>query len=94
VIARSFARIHRRNLVAQGIVALTFHDEADYERAAVGQTWSLPHVRAELAAGSVTVTARIEDTGDELVLRHDLTPKEREILVCGGLLEYLRRQRS
>lgn len=42
VIAKSFARIHRRNLVAQGIVALTFADDAEYDKAEVGQTWKLP----------------------------------------------------
>src|SRR5437588_8517457 len=41
VIAKSFARIHRRNLIAQGIVALTFAEESDYDRAEVGQCWSL-----------------------------------------------------
>src|SRR5919197_2942257 len=86
----SFARIHRRNLVAQGILALTFADEADYEKAEVGQTWTLPDVRSELERGDELITARIEDTGDEIKLRHDLAPKEREILVAGGLLSYLR----
>jgi aconitate hydratase len=90
VFARSFARIHRRNLVAQGILALTFADEADYDKAEVGQTWALPHVRRELEGGADRITARIEDTGDELRLRHDLAPKEREILLAGGLLRYLR----
>jgi aconitate hydratase len=90
VIAKSFARIHRRNLVAQGIVALTFADEDDHGRAEVGQTWSLPKLREELEAGSDTITARIED-GGELALTHDLTAKEREVLLCGGLLELLRR---
>src|SRR5437764_366787 len=42
VFAKSFARIHRRNLIAQGIVAVTFADEADYDRANVGDTWRLP----------------------------------------------------
>ena len=90
VIAKSFARIHRRNLVAQGILALTFADEADYDRAEVGQTWTLPRVREELQSDADTVTAQIEETGDQVVLTHDLAPKEREILVRGGLLEYLR----
>jgi aconitate hydratase len=94
VIAKSFARIHRRNLVAQGIVALTFDDESDHEKADVGQCWKLPRLREELEAGSDTITACIEDTGDELVLRHDFTPKERDVLLCGGLLEFLRRQRN
>jgi aconitate hydratase len=90
VLAKSFARIHRRNLVAQGILALTFDDEDDYERAEVGQRWSLPAVKRELAEGAETITARIEDTGDEVRLRHDFSADEREILIAGGLLAHLR----
>jgi aconitate hydratase len=90
VIAKSFARIHRRNLVAQGIVALTFKDDADYDRAEVGQTWVLPNVRQELERGAEEITARIEDSGDELKLTHDFAPTEHEILVAGGLIAYLR----
>ncbi len=90
VIAKSFARIHRRNLVAQGILALTFADESDYDRAEVGQTWSLPDVKRELAEGSDTVTVRIDDSGDEFTVTHDFAPKEREILIEGGLLHYLK----
>jgi aconitate hydratase len=89
VIAKSFARIHRRNLVAQGILALTFQDESDYDRAEVGQTWSLPDVKRELEEGSDTITVRIDDSGDELQVTHDLADKEREILVEGGLLHFL-----
>ena len=90
VIAKSFARIHRRNLVAQGILALTFADESDYDRAEVGQTWTLPRVREELEGGDDGITVRIEESGDELRLEHDFAPKEREILLAGGLLEFLR----
>ena len=39
VIAKSFARIHRRNLIAQGIVPLLFKDESGYDKAELGQTW-------------------------------------------------------
>jgi predicted aconitate hydratase len=89
VFAKSFARIHRRNLVAQGILALTFEDESDYDRAEVGHTWCLPNVKRELEEGSEQVSVRIEDTGDEFTVTHDFAPKEREILVEGGLLHYL-----
>ena len=85
VIAKSFARIHRRNLIAQGIVALTFSDESDYDKAEVGQKWSMPKLREELENGSETITAKIED-GDELTLSHDFSEHEREILLAGGLL--------
>src|SRR5436309_2164655 len=85
VVAKSFARIHRRNLIAQGIVALTFADEADYDRAEVGQTWKLPDLRQELSEGAETIKVQIEDTGDELSLTHDFSEHEREILLAGGL---------
>src|SRR5947209_3774565 len=89
VIAKSFARIHRRNLIAQGIVALTFSDESDYDKAEVGQKWSMPKLREELESGSETITAKIDD-GGELTLSHDFSEHEREILPAGGLLSYLR----
>ncbi len=90
VFAKSFARIHRRNLVAQGILALTFKDEFDYDRAEVGQTWALRKVRQELEEGADEITVRVEDSGEEFTVEHDFAPKEREILIEGGLLHYLR----
>jgi predicted aconitate hydratase len=90
VVAKSFARIHRRNLVAQGIVALVFDDPSDYDKAKVGQTWEFPKLREELANGSETISARIEDSGEQLRLLHDFSEHERQILIAGGLLRYLR----
>src|ERR671920_1876138 len=63
VFAKSFARIHRRNLLSQGILPLTFVDESDYDRAEVGETWILPRVREELADGAAEIAVRIEDSG-------------------------------
>src|SRR2546421_3627986 len=92
VIAKSFARIHRRNLIAQGIVALTFADESDYDKAEVEQTWTLRDLRKELSEGADTIVAKIEETGDELKLTHDFSEHDREILIAGGLLSLLRVQ--
>jgi len=86
VIAKSLARIHRRNLIAQGIVALTFSDGSDYDKAEVEQRWCLPSLREELESGSESITARIEDSGEELTLANDFSAHEREILLAGGLL--------
>jgi aconitate hydratase len=90
VIAKSFARIHRRNLIAQGIVPLLFRDEADYDRAELGQTWRVSGLHA-IAEGDDEVEVEIEGAG-EIVLTHDLLPREREIVVAGGLIRYLREQ--
>ena len=88
VFAKSFARIHRRNLVAQGIPALTFKDDADYDSAEVGQCWKLPKLREELEEGADEITVEVED-GESFKVTHDFAPKEREILVEGGMLHWL-----
>ncbi len=51
VVAKSFARIHRRNLICQGILPLTFADEDDYERVTMGQSWRIPGAREAVAGG-------------------------------------------
>jgi aconitate hydratase len=90
VIAKSFARIHRRNLIAQGIVPLLFKDNADYEKAELGQIWRISGLHS-IAEGEDELEVGIEGVGD-IVLTHDLLPREREIVVAGGLIRYLREQ--
>jgi aconitate hydratase len=92
VVAKSFARIHRRNLIAQGIVPLMFLAEADYERAALGQTWRIAGLHG-IAEGENELEVEIVDSGEgTITLTHDLLPREREIMVAGGLIRYLREQ--
>jgi aconitate hydratase len=90
VIAKSFARIHRRNLIAQGIVPLLFEDENDYDKAEMGETWRITGLR-EIAAGADELPCTI-DGADEITLTHDLLPREREIVVAGGLIRYLKQE--
>jgi aconitate hydratase len=90
VIAKSFARIHRRNLIAQGIVPLLFKEEADYERAELGQTWHIANLHA-IADGEDELEVEIEG-GDTFTVTHDFLPREREIVVAGGLIRYLKEQ--
>jgi aconitate hydratase len=90
VIAKSFARIHRRNLIAQGIVPLLFKDEADYDKAELGQTWKISNLHA-IAEGEDELETETEGAG-EITLTHDLLPREREIAVAGGLIRYLSEQ--
>jgi aconitate hydratase len=83
VVAKSFARIHRTNLIAQGILPLVLGDEADYDRVEVGQRWAIAvdlqrdAWQAETPHGPVLVEPR-------------LTAREREILRAGGLVAYAR----
>jgi aconitate hydratase len=90
VIAKSFARIHRRNLIAQGIVPLLFKDESDYDKAELGQIWRISGLHG-IAHGEDELDCEIQEDG-AIVLTHDLLPREREIVVAGGLIRYLREQ--
>jgi len=87
VIAKSFARIHRRNLIAQGIVPLMFKDEADYDKAELGQRWHISELHS-IAEGNDEISCEIEGVG-EITLTHDFLPREREIVVAGGLIRFL-----
>jgi aconitate hydratase len=92
VIAKSFARIHRRNLIAQGIVPLLFKDPSDYDQAELGQTWRISRLK-EIAEGLDEIPVEI-DGADELSVTHDLLPREREIVVAGGLIRYLKQEQT
>ena len=81
VIAKSFARIHRSNLIAQGILPLSFADEADYHRTELGHEWSIPVEVAQSECHAETPLGPVR-----LELR--LTAREREILRSGGLIAY------
>ena len=88
VVAKSFARIHRRNLVSQGILPLLFVDEEDYERANEGDAWRIGAVREAVEAGETRLV--VKGDGGEISLEVRLSPREREILLAGGTLRYLR----
>ena len=90
VVAKSFARIHRRNLISQGLVPLTFADEVDYERVQQGDQWELQGLRDTLKLGENECSVHITGTGKQLRLRANFSPRERLILLAGGLLAYTR----
>ena len=88
--AKSFARIHRRNLISQGILPLLFVNEADYEQVSQGETWRIESVREVVSAQEPILTAK-SDAGREIEVEARLLARERETLVAGGTLKYLRR---
>jgi aconitate hydratase len=79
VLALSFARIHRRNLIAQGIVPLVFADEADQQRARQGATLEVPGIRVALQRGVERIAVRVHETGEEFAILARCSPREREV---------------
>jgi aconitate hydratase len=88
VIAKGFARIHRRNLISQGILPLRFKEESDYDSFEPGQEWELPEIRARLENGDEEVLLKKDD--DEVTLLAEYSQRERDILLAGGILRQLR----
>lgn len=88
VVAGSYARIHRRNLIAVGVVPFEIGD-ADRAAAAVGQRWHIRRLADAVRSGADTVVARIDD-GREVALALRLSVGERAVLAAGGLLAHVR----
>lgn len=85
VVAKSFARIHRSNLIAQGILPLLLADPDDYDLAEIGTTWTLEGVRSALAENQTQIEAVLGEAGTVTLLL-ELTPRERIVLLAGGLV--------
>lgn len=89
VIAKSFARIHRGNLISQGLLPLLFAEEGDYEAMSQGEEWTINGVREKIASGDTELVLKSAG-GEALRLEARLLPRERKILLAGGTLKYMR----
>jgi len=89
VLAKSFARIHRANLINWGIVPLTFDDPAAWDGIERDDRLRLDGLRAALTAGE-RVTVENTRTGLRFTTFCPLTPRERDILLAGGILAHTR----
>ncbi|MEE8137291.1 MAG: aconitate hydratase [Thermoanaerobaculia bacterium] len=88
VLAKSYARIHHTNLVNFGILPLVFAGEADYDRINAGDLLEIPDVRDAVRSGEVTV--RNTTQGYEFIARHNLSERQVEVLLEGGLLNHVK----
>lgn len=91
VLARSFARIHRANLINFGILPMTFTDEEDVEQIRPGDRFVIENVAQSLKDGAAlhVLNKRSNRTFEASV---DLDRRERDVVLAGGLLRYVRTQ--
>ena len=87
VFAKAIHRIHRRNLINNGIVPVLIDDQI-HGKAAIGQDWVLPRVREEIEGGSPTITIQMD--GEEYHGAATFSDHERLLLLAGGLLRFLK----
>lgn len=88
-LVKSFARIHKANLVNFGIIPMTFVDPEDFDRIQPDDLVRIPGLRAALLEGLDTVAVRV---GDDYTVqaRFDLSERDRRILASGGLLNWVK----
>jgi aconitate hydratase len=89
VLAKSFARIHKTNLVNFGIIPLQFAEPDDYARIRQDDVLRIDNVPAMLKVGE-PLTIKNETQGLEFKTRYELSARQIEILCAGGLLNYTR----
>jgi aconitate hydratase len=90
VLAQGFARIHRRNLIAQGLLPLTIA-KAAHDRLEVGDGLSIADLHQAVADGAEQVEVRV-DGKEGFTAALDLSPRERKVVLAGGVLNQLREQ--
>ncbi len=89
VIVKSFARIHMANLINAGILPMTFVNEADYDRIDQMDELVMENVIAQIQAGN-TVKVTNKTKGFDFAVSVDLSDRQKEMLIAGGLLNYTR----
>lgn len=88
-LAKSFARIHKANLVNFGIVPLVFKDPGDYDLLQQGETLLIPNLRTMIVRGATVIP--VETTGGRTFLTIlEVSDRQRRELLAGGTLNYVR----
>ncbi len=90
VLVKSFARIHRANLINAGILPLTFVNESDYDNISQGDELLLADVRKDVEAGKSELTIVNKTNGKEIPVLCELSGRTKDIMLAGGLLDYTR----
>ena len=90
VIAKSFARIHKTNLVNFGILPLTFKNAADYDRLKAGDELVITDIIKKLDKRE-DLTVENKTQGASFEVSYDLSDRQIELLKAGGLLNYTKK---
>ena len=87
VITKSFARIHCANLINAGILPLNFANADDYDKISQGDELSLKGIKNAIINNEPAVLVNLT-TGEEYELKYDLSQRQKDIILAGGLLNY------
>ncbi|HHV39233.1 MAG TPA: aconitate hydratase [Tepidimicrobium sp.] len=88
VIAKSFARIHRENLINNGILPLVFANQSDFDNMVTLDELVLENLLEQIEDGKITAKNKTRD--EEYILLLDISERQKDILIAGGLLNWMR----
>jgi aconitate hydratase len=88
-LAKSFARIHKANLINFGILPLCFKNPTDYETLKQGDTLTFGNFRSLVADGAMEIPVRVN--GREILTVLEVSDRERQDLLAGGTLNYVKK---
>lgn len=89
VLAKSFARIHEANLINTGILPLTFANENDYDKIDQSDELEILNLRKSIQNNEPVVLMN-KTKGIEISTEYNLDDRDRDIILAGGLLNYLK----
>ena len=90
VLAKSFARIHRANLINNGILPLEFANEADYDRFEQSDEIALANIQQLIRDGAEVIPVTNVTKGFTVNMTLALTPRQRRMILAGGLINMTR----
>ncbi|MBH6859155.1 aconitate hydratase [Clostridioides difficile] len=90
VIVKSFARIHKANLINSGIIPMEFCDEKDYENISLLDNLEITNILDNLGSGILEVKNTTK--GTSFKVKVELSAKEVDVLKAGGKLNYTKNQ--
>ncbi|TFJ94453.1 aconitate hydratase [Lentibacillus salicampi] len=93
VIVKDFARIHWQNLVNFGVLPLKFANEDDYEKLESETVLHFENLRSQVKNND-RIKLTVVDSGDEITAEHNLSERQREVVLRGGLINWIKERQQ
>lgn len=88
VITKSFARIHKNNLINNGILPMVFENESDYDKISVGDDLIIEKAKDQVNSGRITLKNKTKNESYSLLI--EVSDRQKEMLQAGGLINLMR----
>ena len=92
VFAKSFARIHRSNLINSGILPFEFEQSSDYDLIEEGDQLSITNLKESIELNQTQLTVTNHSKQSTFTVHLPLSPREKEAILAGGIINLIRQR--